>query len=278
MNTGSKRGNSSFGFGSFMTFALVCFSVAGCDPSEKQVKKEAEQKAKEVNNTQSEVLKSKLLGPTGIGSVSIGMSKSEYVSAIGINPVDCNTAKDKDGKPKRSEMKYLTPDEKTLCWLNAFEKRGSTENIQLGGISYDVVQANYESSKIVQSIGNSSKAIFVKDRLVSIEIYAPEVTLDTLTMKYGTPNLLDKTKVEVCKNRIGNEFKNQVGTIDAIWNNGEVNAILRTKLNPPRQTCTDGFNMQYYIIEERRQLEPIEAAITNFRNEIAKKTAKDSPF
>lgn len=278
MNTGSNRGNASFGFGLFMSVALVCFSMAGCDPSEKQVKEEAEQKAKEVNNTQSEFLKSKSLGPTGIGSVSIGMSKSEYVSAIGINPVDCNTAKDKDGKPKRNEMKFLTPDEKTLCWDFYFDKKGSTENIQLSGISYDVVEANYNSSKIVESIGNSSKAIFVKDRLVSIEIYAPKVTLDTLTMKYGTPKLLDKTKVEICKNRIGNEFKNQVGTIDAIWNNGEVNAILRTELNPPRETCTDNLNMQYYIIEERRQLEPIEAAITNFRNEIAKTTVKDSPF
>lgn len=278
MNTGSKRGNISFGFCSFMTVALVCFSMAGCDPSEKQVKEEAEQNTKEAKNAQSEVLKSKLLGPTGIGSVSIGMSKSEYVSAIGINPVDCNTAKDKDGTPKRREMKSLTPDKKTLCWSFDFEKTGSTENIQLGGISYDVVEANYESSKVVQSIGNSSKAIFVKDRLASIEITFPKVTLNTLTMKYGTPKLLDKTKVEICKNRIGNEFKNQVGTIDAVWNNGEVNAILRTELNPPRQTCTDGFNMQYYIIEERRQLEPIEAAITNFRNEIAKTTAKDSPF
>ena len=45
MNTGSKRGNASFGFGSFMTVALVCFSMAGCDPSEKQVKEDAEQKA-----------------------------------------------------------------------------------------------------------------------------------------------------------------------------------------------------------------------------------------
>lgn len=278
MNTGSKRGNASFGFGSFMTVALVCFSMAGCDPSEKQVKEDAEQKAKEVNNTQSEVLKSKLLGPTGIGSVSIGMSKSEYVSAIGINPVDCNTAKDKDGKPKRSEMKYLDPDEKTLCFGFVFGKTGSTENIQLGDISYDVVEANYESSKFVHSIGNSIKAIFVKDRLISIEIYAPEVSLDTLSTKYGAPKLLDRTKVEICKNRIGNEFKNQVGTIDAVWNNGKVNAILRTKLNPPRETCTDGSDMQYYIIEERNQLEPIEAAINNFRKEIAKTTAKDSPF
>lgn len=218
-------------------------------------------------------------GPTSIGAITIGMSKQEYISAIGISPIDCNRLGNNKGQVIRSELKYLTPDKKTLCYDGRFENNtGTVDNIQVGGLAYDVVEANYESSKVVQSIGNSSKAIFVKDRLVSIEIYAPKVTLDTLSTKYGAPKLLDKTKVEICKNRIGNEFKNQVGTIDAVWNNGEVNAILRTNLTPPRQTCTDGFNMQYYIIEERRQLEPIEAAITNFRNEIAKTTAKDSPF
>lgn len=218
-------------------------------------------------------------GPTSIGAVSIGMSKQEYISTIGITPIDCNTLGGNKGQVIRSELKYLTPDKKTLCVDGRFGNRtGTVENIQIAGLSYDVVEANYESSKVVKSIGNSSKAIFVKDRLISIEIYAPEVSLDTLSTKYGAPKLLDKTKVEICKNRIGNEFKNQVGTIDAVWNNGEVDAILRTELRPPRNTCSDGFNMQYYIIEERKQLEPIEAAINNFRKEIAKTTAKDSPF
>lgn len=219
-------------------------------------------------------------GPTSIGAISIGMSKQEYISTIGITPFDCNTLRSNKGEVFRTEQKYLTPDEKSLCHdsRSGNNNTGTVENIQIGGLSYDVVEANYESSKVVRSIGNSSKAIFVKDRLVSINIYAPEVILDTLSMKYGSPKLLDKTRVEVCKNRIGNEFKNQVGTIDAVWNNGEVNAILRTKLGSPRDTCTDGFNMHYYIIEERRQLEPIEAAIINFRNEISKTTAKDSPF
>ncbi|MBK8570139.1 MAG: hypothetical protein IPN81_09300 [Nitrosomonadales bacterium] len=77
---------------------------------------------------------------------------------------------------------------------------------------------------------------------------------------------------------MGNEFKNKVGKIDAVWTNGDVSAILRKELNSPRKTCSDGFDMLYYIIEERKQLEPIEAAINNFRKEIAKTTAKDSPF
>lgn len=224
-------------------------------------------------------------GPTSIGAINLGMSKQEYISTIGIAPLDCNTLPNNklesrsNGTVIKSELKYLFPDKMSLCFDGRFRnKTGTIENIQIGGFSYDIVEADYTSSKVVQSIGNSSKAIFVNDRLVSIEIYAPKVTLDILSQKYGAPKLLDKTKVEICKNRIGNEFKNQVGTVDAVWNNGEVNAILRTELNPPRQTCTDGLDMQYYIIEERKQLEPIEAAITSFRNEIAKTTAKDSPF
>lgn len=224
-------------------------------------------------------------GPTGIGAINIGMSKLEYISAIGITPLNCNTlpnnkfASPSGGTVIKSELKDLSPENMTLCFDGRFRNRtGTEENIKIGGFSYDVVEANYESSKVIDSIGNSSKAIFVNDRLVSIKIYAPNVTLDTLLVKYGSPKLIDKTKVEICKNRIGNEFKNQIGTIDAVWENGEVSAILRRELSPPRQTCTDGFDMPYYIIEERRQLEPIKAAIINFRNEIAKTTVKDSPF
>lgn len=218
-------------------------------------------------------------GPTSIGAVSIGMSKQEYISTIGITPFDCNTIKGKVGNVVRSELKYLYPDKKTLCHeFGIGKKTGTVENIQIGGLSYDVVEADYESSKVVQSIGNSSKAIFIKDRLVSIEIYAPEVSYETLKTKYGSPKINDETNIEICRNRIGNEFKNQVGTIDAVWNNGEVDAILRAEFKSPRETCADGLDMRYYIIEERKQLEPIEAAINNFRKEIDKTTAKDSPF
>jgi hypothetical protein len=213
------------------------------------------------------------------------MSKQEYISIIGIAPLDCNTLPNNKleipsgGTVIKSALKYLSPVRKTLCYDGRFRnKTGTVENIQISGFSYDVVEANLESSKVVKSIGTSSKAIFVKDRLVSVEIFAPEVTLDTLSQKYGAPKLIDTTKVEICKNGFGNEFKNQVGTVDAVWNNSEVSAILRTKLNPPRETCTDGHDVQYYIIEERKQLEPIEAAITSFRNEIAKTTANESPF
>ena len=42
-------------------------------------------------------------GPTRVGSVSIGMSKAEYLAAVEIKPVNCNTAKS-GGKPMRSEL------------------------------------------------------------------------------------------------------------------------------------------------------------------------------
>jgi len=61
MNTGSKLGGISLRFASFITFAFICFSMAGCGPSEKQLKEEAERKAKEAENAQIEALKSKVL-------------------------------------------------------------------------------------------------------------------------------------------------------------------------------------------------------------------------
>lgn len=212
-------------------------------------------------------------GPTGIGVVSIGMSKADYISAIGISPVNCNIKND-----KRSEMKYLQPDTKTLCYGSIFfDKTGSTENIQVSGISYDVVEANYESSKFIKSVGHNSKAIFFNGRLISFEIMFPEVSLETLTSKYGAPRLVDNRQTEVCKNRTGNEFENQVGNVDAVWINGKVSAKLRADTSSPRETCTDGITMHYYILEEE-QLKVIEDAINEYRASLAKKEASESPF
>lgn len=64
-------------------------------------------------------------GPTSLGDITIGMSKSDYISVIGINPVNCNTYKDRDGKLKRSEMKYLRPDDKTLCYGFSFGEKAA---------------------------------------------------------------------------------------------------------------------------------------------------------
>lgn len=224
-------------------------------------------------------------GPTSIGAISIGMSKQEHISALGITTLDCNKlpnnklVSSSGGTVIKSELKHLLPEKMTLCFDGRFEKQtGTIENIQIGGFSYDVIEVNYSASKFVHSLGNSSKAIFIKDKLVSIEIYAPKITLDMLSLKYGAPKIVDNTKVEICTNRIGNEFKNRIGTIEAVWSNGDVNATLRNELDPPRNTCTDGFNMRYYIIEDRKQLDPIRSAIINFRNEVNRAAAKDSPF
>jgi hypothetical protein len=218
------------------------------------------------------------VGPTSVGSISIGMSKAEYLSAIAITPVDCSLT-DQDGKANRAEMKYLEPGRKALCRnFFKFKETGSTENIHVGGISYDVIEANYVTSKIVKSIGNSSKAIFLNDSLISIEIYDPEVSPETLITKYGPPNIVDNTNIETCQNSIGGKFENKVGTIDAVWTNGDVNAILRTELKPPSKTCSDGLDLRYYLIEDRKQLAFIEAAINSFIKDVDKTDAKSSQF
>lgn len=215
------------------------------------------------------------VGPNSLGDLSIGMSKSEYVTAIGISPVICNDLRDKDGKVQRSEIEYLTPDRKTLCFPS---KTGSIENIQIEGLSYDAIEANYESSTYITTIGHSSKAIFFNDRLISLEIYVPKVNLETLTTKYGNPKMIDQRKIETCKNKIGNEFKNNVGNLDAVWTNGEVRSIFRDIKRSPRETCTDGYDLQYYILEDPRQLKLIENAIGKYRKNISKESAKDSKF
>ena len=135
-----------------------------------------------------------------------------------------------------------------------------------------------DSNEFIKSVGHSSKAIFLEDRLVSLEIYSPEVSLETLVTKYGAPKLVDRRKIEVCKNRVGNEFKNNVGRLDAVWFNGEVTSILRILTSAPRNTCTDGLRMPYYILEEARQLELIENAIERHRTDVSKVKAKDSKF
>lgn len=222
-------------------------------------------------------------GPTSLGKISIGMSKSDYISVIGISPVNCNTYKDRDGKLKRSEMKYLRPDKKTLCWGFSFGKTGSIENIEVYGVAYDVIEASSlssigGSSQYLKAFGHSSKAIFLKDRLISIEINFPNVGIETLTTKYGEPRLVDNREVEVCKNRMGNEFKNKEGNLDAVWVNGKVQAILRSHTSSPRKTCTDGITMQYYILQEAEKLKHIENAINKYLKEISKKAINDSPF
>lgn len=218
------------------------------------------------------------VGPTNIGDLRIGMSKDEYLSVVGVAPINCNTFRDEDGSLNRSEMKYLKSDKKTLCINAAFREKATIENIQVGGLSYDVIEGGDKAIPYLEPIGLRSTAIFLKNRLISLEIYAPKVSYETLATKYGSAKFVDKRSIEVCKNRAGGEFKNNVGKLDAVWVNGEVNSMLRVVNTPPVKTCSDGFDLHYYVLEEPRQLKLIENAIEKYREEITKKTAKDTPF
>jgi hypothetical protein len=82
----------------------------------------------------------------------------------------------------------------------------------------------------------------------------------------------------MCQNRVGNEFKNAVGNLDAVWINGEVRAVLRSRTSAPHETCTDGVTIPYYILEEPRQLKLIEDSINQYRSDISKQEVKNNPF
>lgn len=213
-------------------------------------------------------------GPTNIGDLYIGMSKTEYLLAIGTTLPDCSKVKDQNGNTNRADLRDLSPAKRSLCSNYKYLKSGSVENIQIGSISYDVVKVWSETSKTIASLGTNSEAIFLKDRLISIKIYNPRISLETLTAKYGLPKQVDSRKVQICQNQIGNRFENTVGNLDAVWSNGEVNATFRVERNPPVRTCTDGYSFTAYILAESKQLELIDAAINNVRAEIA--AAKES--
>ena len=114
--------------------------------------------------------------------------------------------------------------------------------------------------------------------MVRLKISFPKVSLGVLTSKYGEPKLVDDTNAEICKNRIGNEFENLVGNVDAVWVNGQVSAILRAYKSPPRKTCSDGLTIRYYILEESKQVKIIEKAIDKYRACLSAKEASDSLF
>jgi len=224
-------------------------------------------------------------GPTNIGSISMGMSKAEYLSAIGTISIDCNTFKSRDGRLNMGKMNKLDLS-MTLCEISSLD-RAIVENIQVDGISFDVVRATKKSSKVIDSLTYSSsssssvsKAIFLKDSLISFTIEDPKVNLEILTTKYGPPKIVDKTERDSCTKYSG-EYSKRVGQIDNVWTNGSVSAIFRITLGPLRRLCASDTSASY-IIEERKQLEPIEAAIINFRkkskNENFEKEVKDSLF
>lgn len=274
MNTRSNWCVKSPVFFSMLTISLVCLSISGCGPSEK---------ANDAEKVQADASMPKTStgdGPISLGVVSIGMGKAEYISALGISPVNCNTYRNENGELERWDLKILIPEIKSLCNSDssAFEKKGSIENIQVSGLSYDVIEADADTSKFIETVGHSSKALFFKNRLISLEITFPKAGLETLEVKYGKPAIIDDRKTEICTNRIGNEFKNEIGNLDAVWTNGEVRAVLRTKTLSPTETCSDGTIIQFYTLEEPSQVASIVDAINKFQVETSKNEAQESPF
>lgn len=213
-----------------------------------------------------------------LGSIFLGMTQSEYLSTIGISPINCNTYRDKNGRAHRYELKDLSEETKTLCLDFSFRETGSTETINIGNISYDVVEANYESSPVINNYGNSSKAIFFENKLIYLEIYSPKVDLETLTSKYGNPKLIDDTTTEVCTNKIGGKFNNEVGNAYALWKKNNAERILRVKKHSPHKTCTDGFSMMYYILQYPNQLQIITNAIIKYKRKLQQQEINKSPF
>jgi hypothetical protein len=220
-------------------------------------------------------------GPTAIGPIHIGMSKAKYISVTGIKPVNCNTTPELIyNKPAMAELSFINPVSKTLCRgdYTFRDKGGSLENIQIKGFSYDVIKTGYSSSPFFESIGNSSEAFFIKDKLIHLKITFPEVSYKVLEAKYGEPKLVDNRSIEVCTNGMGNKFNNNVGNLDAVWVNGKANAIFRAHTSSPYKTCTDGSTLSYYILEEPKKFKLIENAINKYLEEISKETANNSPF
>mgnify|MGYP006971075309 CR=1 FL=1 len=99
-----------------------------------------------------------------------------------------------------------------------------------------------------------------------------------MIIKYGEPKIVDQQKTETCKNRIGNECNNVVGKLDAVWVNGNVEAIYRSEKLPPEKTCTDGLTINYYILQEPESVKLIDDAIIQYQGNITKENSKASPF
>lgn len=233
-------------------------------------------------------------GPTGVGNIKIGMSKEEYLSEIGITSLtDCKTLKDKNGKPVHFELRnisayfvylmspclnYILFDGTKLKDRRKIYFSGIDDTIQINGIIYNYIFTDKKTSKIIETLGDEISAIFLKNKLIGIEIGTPKVTFDTLIKKYGQPTINDETQTKICQNRIGNKFENKAGSLDAVWANGEVRTIFRYTLSDPVETCTDNRSFTTYTIEENKQMDLIRSAINDYIKEAEKSEIKSSPF
>jgi hypothetical protein len=224
-------------------------------------------------------------GPTGIGDVRMGMSKAEYLLAVGLkNPIDCDKEKNvKKGSTeslgssifaapvsRRDISCYGSGKSKNLL-TKEINKRGTIANVQIEGISYDVIK-NGHDSEFLRSIGNVTYAIFLEDRLVNLEIFGSKINVETLTHKYGPPKMVEMVgnkKIEVRQNRIGNMFGD--GAVGATWNNGGIDATLWREYRPLLRS-----DLLIYTLEETKSVKLIDEAIEKFK--ISRKIMVDTPF
>jgi hypothetical protein len=96
--------------------------------------------------------------------------------------------------------------------------------------------------------------------------------------KYGEPKFLDNSITMECQNKGGARFENKIGTLDAIWTNGEVRAVYRAETLKPTTTCTDMLTMTYYILGEPSNMKAFERAIESQKTAEKQKKVNESPF
>ena len=230
--------------------------------------------------------------PNSIGNIQIGMNKTEYLSEIGlVSPIDCKTLKDKNGELVQFDLRslntlstlFLSPClfyfmESTTKDAIKSQQNGIDDTIHIDGITYNYIYANKKASKAIEPIGEDITAIFLKNKLIGIEIRDPKVTSDTLKIKYGNPKINDRRQTEICQNRAGSKFEHKIGFLDAVWSNGKISATYRINLIRPRKTCTDNENFITYLIEESKQMESIRSAINTYKEDAKRIETKSSPF
>lgn len=220
--------------------------------------------------------------PIGVGSIVLGMNKDGFIKAASINPINCETYRDPKGEKKRRGLDALDAEQWYLCWrLPRTFRTGSYERIDVENVSYEViwVQANLsEPGQFVDSVGFSITGFFLNDRLVRLEIFEPNVSLEILEKKYGAPKVVENTKVEICTTNIGIRVPNKIGSVSSIWKEGAVTATYSKKFESPVLRCDDRRSSVTYTIENIHEVSKIRAAIEQHTMKAEKENLKRSLF
>ncbi|MBB5210528.1 hypothetical protein [Microbulbifer hydrolyticus] len=221
-----------------------------------------------------------IAAPEKIGPLYLGMPMGEYIKETGLKLIDCETHRLSSGKKiYKAEIVDLTLDRKSLCSNSDFDTVGVIEANEVGGVKYKLIHSGYKVGGFLESIGHSSKAIFMNDNLVSLEIYAPEVDAGTLAAKYGKPDYVDSREVTLCVNSFGTEFEDKNGKEELIWESDRARSTFRRVTMFQHDSCrlNRGF-VDFYIIELRSEIELLDAAILRFHKSIQAREIAESPF